>query len=99
MRLFVGDDWAEDHHDVEVMDETGTVLEAEAGAPSVAVKRNRAAGGRRQHRGLLGHRRDPSSVLPGRWDAVAASALGAMAADRAWGNKRWKDEHGHRPEH
>jgi hypothetical protein len=26
MRLFVGDDWAEDHHDVEVMDETGTVL-------------------------------------------------------------------------
>ena len=26
MRLFVGDDWAEDHHDVEVMDETGEVL-------------------------------------------------------------------------
>ncbi len=26
MRLFVGDDWAEDHHDVEVMDEDGTVL-------------------------------------------------------------------------
>ena len=26
MRLFVGDDWAEDHHDVEVMDEAGTVL-------------------------------------------------------------------------
>ena len=26
MRLFVGDDWAEDHHDVEVMDETGQVL-------------------------------------------------------------------------
>jgi transposase len=26
MRLFVGDDWAEDHHDVEVMDEQGTVL-------------------------------------------------------------------------
>ena len=24
MRLFVGDDWAEDHHDVEVMDEAGT---------------------------------------------------------------------------
>ena len=23
MRLFVGDDWAEDHHDVEVMDEAG----------------------------------------------------------------------------
>jgi hypothetical protein len=26
MRLFVGDDWAEDHHDIEVMDGTGTVL-------------------------------------------------------------------------
>jgi hypothetical protein len=26
MRLFVGDDWAEDHHDVEVMNETGKVL-------------------------------------------------------------------------
>jgi transposase len=25
MRLFVGDDWAQDHHDVEVMDETGKV--------------------------------------------------------------------------
>ena len=26
MRLFIGDDWAEDHHDVEVMDEAGKVL-------------------------------------------------------------------------
>ncbi len=26
MRLFVGDDWAEDHHDIEVMDEAGRVL-------------------------------------------------------------------------
>jgi transposase len=26
MRLCVGDDWAEDHHDIEVMDEGGTVL-------------------------------------------------------------------------
>src|SRR5215467_11221280 len=26
MRLLVGDDWAEDHHDVEVMDEGGKVL-------------------------------------------------------------------------
>jgi hypothetical protein len=26
MRLFAGDDWAEDHHDVEVMDGTGKVL-------------------------------------------------------------------------
>lgn len=26
MRLLVGDDWAEDHHDIEVMDQAGTVL-------------------------------------------------------------------------
>ena len=26
MRLFVGDDWAEDHHDVELMDATGRRL-------------------------------------------------------------------------
>ncbi len=26
MRLFIGDDWAQDHHDVEVMDEAGKVL-------------------------------------------------------------------------
>ena len=26
MRLFVGDDWAEDHHDIEMMDEAGKVL-------------------------------------------------------------------------
>ena len=26
MRLFAGDDWAEDHHDVELMDEQGRVL-------------------------------------------------------------------------
>jgi hypothetical protein len=26
MRLCVGDDWAEDHHDIEVMDEAGAVL-------------------------------------------------------------------------
>jgi hypothetical protein len=26
MRLCVGDDWAEDHHDIEVMDEAGTAL-------------------------------------------------------------------------
>ena len=26
MRLCVGDDWAQDHHDIEVMDEAGAVL-------------------------------------------------------------------------
>jgi len=32
MRLFVGDDWAQGHHDVEVMDEAGKVL-ARGGCP------------------------------------------------------------------
>jgi hypothetical protein len=26
VRLYVGDDWAEDHHDIEVMNEAGKVL-------------------------------------------------------------------------
>jgi hypothetical protein len=26
VRLYVGDDWAQDHHDIEVMDEAGKVL-------------------------------------------------------------------------
>ena len=39
MRLFVGDDWAEDHHDVELMDQAGRVLAREAAA------RGRGGGG------------------------------------------------------
>ena len=41
---------------------------------------------------------DALNVLPGRWDAVAASFLGAAVASAAWGNRRWKDRHGSRPE-
>jgi transposase len=36
LRLFVGDDWAEDHHDVEVMDAAGTVLAKRRLAEGVA---------------------------------------------------------------
>ena len=36
MRLFAGDDWAEDHHDVEVMDEAGKVLAKRRLAEGVA---------------------------------------------------------------
>ena len=32
VRLFVGDDWAEDHHDVEVMDDAGPGAGEEAAA-------------------------------------------------------------------
>jgi hypothetical protein len=41
---------------------------------------------------------DAVNVLPGRWDAVVASFLGAAVAGVAWGNKRWKDRDGNRPE-
>src|SRR5215469_148730 len=61
MRLFVGDDWAEDHHDVEVMDEAGTVL--------VRKRLPEGAGGMaRLHAlvgGLLGEDADDSEVLVG----------------------------------
>jgi hypothetical protein len=61
MRLFAGDDWAEDHHDVEVMDETGKVL---------ARKRvpEGAAGMAQLHAlvgGLLGEQDDDPEVLVG----------------------------------
>lgn len=41
---------------------------------------------------------DAVNVLPGRWDAVLASFLGAAVASVAWANRRWKDKHGNRPE-
>jgi hypothetical protein len=47
VRLFAGDDWAEDHHDIEVMDEAGTVLARERLPEGVA-------GMTRLHK-LIGH--------------------------------------------
>lgn len=41
---------------------------------------------------------DAANVLPGRWEAVAGSVVGAAVASIAWANKRWKDKHGNRPE-
>jgi hypothetical protein len=41
---------------------------------------------------------DALNVVPARWDAVAISFLGAAVSGVAWGNKRWKDKHGNRPE-
>jgi transposase len=46
VRLFVGDDWAEDHHDIEVMDEAGKVLARRRVAEGVA--------GMAQLHGLIG---------------------------------------------
>lgn len=61
MRLFAGDDWAEDHHDVEVMDEGGKVL-ARRRLPEGA------AGMAQLHAlvgGLLGEDDDDAEVLVG----------------------------------
>jgi transposase len=76
MRLFAGDDWAEDHHDVEVMDETGKVL-ARRRLPE-------GAGGLAQLHaligGLLGEDADDAEVLVGietdrgRWVAALVAA-------------------------
>ncbi len=46
MRLYVGDDWAEDHHDVEVMNEAGKVL--------VKKRLPEGAAGMSQLHGLIG---------------------------------------------
>ena len=52
MRLFAGDDWAGDHHDVELMDAAGRVL---------AKKRlpEEAAGMARLHELIARHAQDP----------------------------------------
>ena len=36
--LFVGDDWAEEHHDIEVQDETGKVLAKKLASPGLKTK-------------------------------------------------------------
>jgi len=38
------------------------------------------------------------NVLPDTWDKVAASIFAAVVGNVAWGNRRWKDKHGNRPE-
>jgi transposase len=61
VRLFAGDDWAEDHHDIEVMDEAGRVL-ARRRLPEGA------AGMAQLHAlvgGLLGEEADTSEVVIG----------------------------------
>ena len=61
MRLFVGDDWAEDHHDIEVMDAAGKVLARKRLPEGVAgIAQLHALAG-----GLLGEDADDSEVLAG----------------------------------
>jgi hypothetical protein len=38
------------------------------------------------------------NLLPDSWEKVAASVVAAVVGNVAWGNRRWKDKHGNRPE-
>ena len=61
MRLFVGDDWAEDHHDVEVMDQAGKVLARKRlpeGAAGIAQLHSLVGG-------FLGEDADAAEVIVG----------------------------------
>jgi Transposase/Transposase IS116/IS110/IS902 family len=61
VRLLLGDDWAEDHHDIEVMDEAGKVLARRRlpeGAAGMALLHQLVGG-------LLGEGADDSEVLVG----------------------------------
>src|ERR1700760_3642010 len=76
VRLFTGDDWAEDHHDIEVMDEAGKVLARRRFPEGMAgISQLHALLG-----GLLGEDDDEAEVLVGietdhgPWVAALAAA-------------------------
>jgi transposase len=96
MRLFVGDDWAEDHHDVEVMDEAGKVL---------ARKRlpEGAAGMTQLHGlvgGFLGEDADAAEVVVGietdrgPWVAALAASGYLVFAVNPLQAARFRERHG-----
>ena len=96
MRLFVGDDWAEDHHDVELMDEAGKVL-ARRRLPE-------GAAGMAQLHGLvgayLGEEPDEAQVIigietdRGPWVAALAAAGYLVFAVNPLQAARFRDRHG-----
>jgi transposase len=96
MRLFVGDDWAEDHHDVEVMDEAGKAL-ARRRLPEGA------AGIAQLHAligACLGEDGDDAEVLVGietdrgPWVAALAAAGYLVFAVNPLQAARFRDRHG-----
>ena len=97
MRLFVGDDWAEDHHDVEVMDEAGKVLakrrlpEGVAGM-AAAARADRAAAGRgrgRRRRWWSGSR--PTAARG--WPALVAAGYTVFGVNPLQAS-RYRERHG-----
>jgi Transposase/Transposase IS116/IS110/IS902 family len=96
MRLFVGDDWAEDHHDVEVMNEAGKVL-AKRRLPEGA------AGMARLHELVgehLGEDADGADVLigietdRGPWVAALVAAGYVVYAVNPLQASRYRERHG-----
>jgi transposase len=96
MRLFVGDDWAEDHHDVEVMDAAGRVL-AKARLPEgvAGMARLHALIGQQ-----LGEDADDAEVVigietdRGPWVAALAAAGYTVYAVNPLQASRYRERHG-----
>jgi transposase len=98
MRLFAGDDWAEDHHDVEVMDASGRVLarrRLSEGPAGMAQFHALAAG-------CVGVDEDPDEVEVlvgietdrGPWVAALAAAGYRVFAVNPLQAARFRDRHG-----
>ncbi len=99
MRLFVGDDWAEDHHDVELMDAAGRVL---------AKKRlpEGVAGMARLHELIARHAQDPDDrgedaevvigieTDRGPWVAALVAAGYTVYAVNPLQASRYRERHG-----
>jgi transposase len=96
MRLFVGDDWAEDHHDVEVMDEAGKVLARKRLPEGVAgIAQLHGLAGR-----FLGEELDEAQVLVGietdrgPWVAALVAAGYLVFAVNPLQAARFRERHG-----
>ena len=90
--IFVGDDWAEDHHDVYLMDETGTRLAARRLPEGMA-------GIRALHELIAAHCDDPAQVVVGietdrgLWvTALVAAGYGVWAIN-PMAAARYRDRH------
>ena len=94
--IFVGDDWAEDHHDVEVMDQAGKVLARKRlpeGAAGIAQLHSLVGG-------FLGEDADAAEVIVGietdrgPWVAALAAAGYLVFAVKPLQAARFRERHG-----
>ena len=92
MMIFVGDDWAEDHHDVYLMDETGQRLAARRLPEGLA-------GIRGLHELIAEHAEEPAQVMigietdRGLWVAALAAAGYQVFAINPMAAARYRDRH------